>query len=64
MEIPRKNLPLKMGGKNLNKDFTNTIRGGGGHHFEKVFHKIPVFFKGWLPLPMSSEILIYQAMSA
>ena len=24
--------------------------GGGGHHFVKVFHKIPVFFKGWLPL--------------
>ena len=28
-------------GKNLNKDFTNTIR--GGHHFVKVFHKIPFF---------------------
>ena len=24
-------------GKNLNKDFTNTTRGGGGHHFVKVF---------------------------
>ena len=24
--------------------------GGGGHHFVKVFHKIPVFFKRWLPL--------------
>ena len=38
-----------MGEKNLNKDFTNTGR-GGGHHFVKVFHKIPVFFKRWLPL--------------
>ena len=37
--------------KNLNKDFTNTGRGGGGgHHFMKVFHKIRVFFKRWLPL--------------
>ena len=35
--------------KNLNKDFTNTGR-GGGHHFMKVFHKIAVFFKVWLPL--------------
>ena len=35
--------------KNLNKDFTNTGR-GGGHHFMKVFHKTEVFFKGWLPL--------------
>ena len=40
-------------GKNLNKDFTNTTR-GGGHHFVKVFHKIPVFFKGWLPLGEAS----------
>ena len=24
--------------------------GGGGHRFMKVFHKIPVFFEGWLPL--------------
>ena len=24
--------------------------GGGGHRFMKVFHKIPVFFKQWLPL--------------
>ena len=36
--------------KNLNKDFTNTGRGVGGHHFMKVFHKIAVFFKVWLPL--------------
>ena len=35
--------------KNLNKDFTNTGR-GGGHHFLKVFHKAEVFFKVWLPL--------------
>ena len=35
--------------KNLNKDFTNTGRGGGGHHFVKVFHKILGFFKRWLP---------------
>ena len=33
--------------KNLNKDFTNT--GRGGHHFMKVFHKTVLFFKGWLP---------------
>ena len=36
--------------KNLKKDFTNTGRGGGGHHFMKVFHKTVVFFKRWLPL--------------
>ena len=35
---------------NRNKDFTNTGRGGRGHHFMKVFHKTEVFFKGWLPL--------------
>ena len=35
--------------KNLNKDFTNTGR-GGGHHFMKVFHKTVLFFKRWLPL--------------
>ena len=34
--------------KNLNKDFINAVR--GGHRFMKVFHKIPVFFEGWLPL--------------
>ena len=26
------------------------IQDGGGHHFEKVFLKILVFFKWWLPL--------------
>ena len=36
-------------GKNLNKDFTNTIRGGGVHHFVKVFHKKTFFFKGCFP---------------
>ena len=35
--------------KNLNKDFTNAER-GGGHRFMKLFHKIPLFFEGWLPL--------------
>ena len=35
---------------NLNKDFIKAVR-GGGHRFMKVFHKIPVFFEGWLPLP-------------
>ena len=34
--------------KNLNKDFIKAVR--GGHRFMKVFHKIPVFFEGWLPL--------------
>ena len=24
--------------------------GGGGHRFMKLFHKIPLFFEGWLPL--------------
>ena len=38
-----------MGEKNLNKDFSNTRR-GGGHNFQKVFLKIPLFFKWWLPL--------------
>ena len=41
--------------KNLNKDFTNTGRGVGGHHFMKVFHKTEVFFKGWLPLKEEKE---------
>ena len=40
--------------KNLNKDFTNTGRGEGGHHFMKVFHKTVLFFKGWLPLSNQS----------
>ena len=35
---------------NLNKDFIKAVRGGGGRRFMKVFHKIPVFFEGWLPL--------------
>ena len=35
---------------NLNKDFINAVRVGGGHRFMKVFHKIPVFFERWLPL--------------
>ena len=34
---------------NLNKDFTNTVR--GGHHFVKRFHKIPLFF-----LPMMASL--------
>ena len=31
--------------------------GGGGHRFMKLFHKIPLFFEGWLPLrrPFSQE---------
>ena len=36
--------------KNLNKEFTNTGRGGGGHHFMNKIHKTVLFFKGWLPL--------------
>ena len=43
MEIPRKNLPLKMGEKNLNKDFSNT-RGGGVTILRKFFSKF-LFFK-------------------
>ena len=39
---------------NLNKDFINAVR-GGGHRFMKVFHKIPVFFEGWLPLEWGNE---------
>ena len=35
--------------ENLNKDFIKAVRGGGGNRFMKVFHKIPVFFEGWLP---------------
>ena len=35
--------------ENLNKYFIEAVRGGGGHRFMKVFHKIPVFFEGWLP---------------
>ena len=40
--------------KNLNKDFINAVW-GGGHRFMKVFHKIPVFFEGWLPLSALSH---------
>ena len=43
--------------KNLNKDFTNTGR-GGGHHFMKGFHKTVLFFKGWLPLGVSRTIYV------
>ena len=42
--------------KNLNKDFINTIWGGGGNHFVKVFHK-KGFFKGWLPLASVASTL-------
>ena len=35
--------------KILNKDFIKAVR-GGGHRFVKLFHKIPDFFKGMLPL--------------
>ena len=28
-----------------NKAFIKAVRGGGGHHFMKSFHKIPLFFK-------------------
>ena len=34
--------------ENLNKNFIKAVR-GGGHRFMKAFHKIPVFFEGWLP---------------
>ena len=34
--------------KILNKDFIKAVR-GGGHRFMKLFHKIPLFFKGMLP---------------
>ena len=49
--------------KNLNKDFINAVRGGGSPRFMKVFHQIPVFFEGWLPLvfslwPVKSESMI------
>ena len=29
--------------KVLNKDFIKAVRGGGGHRFMKLFHKIPLF---------------------
>ena len=29
--------------------------GGGGHRFMKLFHKIPLFFEGWLPLLFSAS---------
>ena len=40
-----------MGEKNLNKDFSNTRR-GGGHHFEKVFLKILAFLFDGFPEDM------------
>ena len=36
-------MPLKIARKNLNKDFIKAVRGGGGHRFMKLFHKIPLF---------------------
>ena len=31
------------------------LQGGGGHRFGKLFHKIPDFFKGMLPLQGEGE---------
>ena len=45
--------------KNLNKDFTNTGR-GGGHHFMKVFHKIRVFLKDGFPKLDSFQFMIFN----
>ena len=47
-DIPRKNLPLKMGGKK-SKGFHKYKKGGGGHHFEKIFLKIPFFLNDGFP---------------
>ena len=44
--------------KVLNKDFTKAVR--GGHRFMKLFHKIPIFFKRWLPF--SSKIDHHQQL--
>ena len=41
--------------KNRNKDFTNAVR-GGGQRFIKVFHKIPIFSKQWLPLVEKKDV--------
>ena len=49
--------------KNLNKDFTNTIR-GGGRHFVKVFRKKTVFFKGWLPLGEKLDQILFLRENA
>ena len=35
---------IKSKRKNQNKDFKKAVR-GGGRHFMKSFHKIPLFFK-------------------
>ena len=29
--------------------------------FVKTFHKIPVFFKGWLPLPVSTVTSVVKS---
>ena len=50
-------------GKNLNKDFTNTTR-GGGHHFVKVFHKILLFFKWWLPLSSRLYVAFHKSVTS
>ena len=54
--------------KNLNKDFTNTGR-GGGHHFMKVFHKIELCFKDGFPqlllcVPTGPIVKRFTAVSA
>ena len=48
-EIPRKKLPLKMGEKNLNKDFSNTRRGGGFTILRKFFSKFYIFLNDGFP---------------
>ena len=35
--------------KVLNKDFIKAVRGGGGHRFMKLLHKIPLFLKDGFP---------------
>ena len=44
----RKNLPLKMGEKNLNKDFSNTRR-GGVTILRKFFSKFYIFLNDGFP---------------
>ena len=38
--------------------------GGGGHHFVKVFHKILLFFKWWLPLSSRLYVAFHKSVTS
>ena len=54
-----KNLPLKMGEKNLNKDFSNTRRGGGDTILRKFFSKTYIFLNDGFPKCQNVPTLLH-----